>query len=183
MSRSVQLTEEARILEAILFMENDAVTIEKLVHITEYTELTISDAMQDLMAFYQSGNHGVELVQQGSEYQFLPSKDLWPQLKERYGKKIDKRLTRASLETLSIIAYSQPVTRKDVEAIRGVSSDTILRLLKEKELIRVVGYSDGPGRPSLYGTTTKFLKNFNLSSIASLPRLNDIDEERFQHEE
>ncbi len=75
------------------------------------------------------------------------------------------------------------MTRKDVEAIRGVSSDTILRLLKEKELIRVVGYSDGPGRPSLYGTTTKFLKNFNLSSIASLPRLNDIDEERFQHEE
>ncbi len=183
MSEINELSDEAQILEAILFLENDAMSIEKLAKSTHYTELSILDALHELIAFYHAHDHGIELIRQGDNYQFLPKKRLWPTLKEHYGKKIDRRLTRATLETLSIIAYSQPITRKEIESIRGVSSETILRILKDKDLIRVLGSKDSPGRPSLYGTTKNFLKNFNLSSIASLPRLNEIDEERFNEEE
>ncbi len=173
------LSEIARVVEAILFLENDPISLSHMAKVTGSTELDIAQALQEIEEYFSKSYHGIELTRRADEYQFLPKKDLWPNLKERYGKRIDKRLTKATLETLSIIAYSQPITRKEIEAIRGVSSDTILRILKEKELIKVTGYKEGPGRPSLYGTTKKFLKNFNLSSISSLPKLGEIDEERF----
>ncbi len=173
----------ARMVEAILFLETDSVTLEQLAKFSGYTILDVSQALTELTDYFRDSEHGIELVLRGSEYQFLPKKDLWPDLKERYARKIDKRLTRAALETLSIIAYSQPITRKEIEAIRGVSSENILRILKDKDLIRITGTKEGPGRPALYGTTKKFLKNFNLSSISSLPKLSEIDEERFLLEE
>jgi segregation and condensation protein B len=104
-------------------------------------------------------------------------------LRACYGKKVDRRLSRAALETLSIIAYAQPVTRRDIENIRGVSSDSIVRLLREREYIRVVGRKDVPGHPSLYGTTKKFLFEFNLPSISALPQLSEIDRMRFTQDE
>lgn len=173
------LSEEAQIIESILFLENDSVSLEKLVKLTGFTELAIGDAVADIRQFYEGHSHGIEISEQYNTYQFLPKKHLWPALKEHYGKRIDRRLTRAALETLSIIAYSQPITRKEIESIRGVSSDSILRILKEKDFIFTSGHKDSPGRPSLYSTTPKFLKNFNLKSISSLPRLSDVDEERF----
>ncbi|MDD3941563.1 MAG: SMC-Scp complex subunit ScpB, partial [Sphaerochaetaceae bacterium] len=99
------------------------------------------------------------------------------------GKKVDRRLSKAALETLAIIAYSQPVTRRDVENIRGVASDNIVRLLREREYIKVVGRKDVPGHPCLYGTTKKFLFEFNLPSISALPKLSEIDQVRFTTDE
>ena len=84
------------------------------------------------------------------------------------------------METLSIIAYSQPVTRVDIEGIRGVSADNMIRLLLEKELIKEVGKKDVPGKPTMYGTTKEFLKVFNLNSISDLPKLSEEEKERFE---
>lgn len=176
------LSETGQLLEAILFLENEAISIDKLSRITSLTELDVSAALNELGEFYASSSHGIELSRIGEDFQLVPKKHLWPELKERYGKRIDRRLTKAALETLSIIAYSQPITRKEIDSIRGVSSDSILRLLKEKELIKISGYKEGLGRPALYSTTKKFLQNFNLSSISSLPRLSEIDQQRFLEE-
>ena len=87
------------------------------------------------------------------------------------------------MEALSIIAYAQPITRREVENIRGVASDNIIRLLKERDYIKVVGRKDIPGHPSLYGTTRKFLFEFNLPSIAALPQMSDLDRTRFSKDE
>jgi segregation and condensation protein B len=86
------------------------------------------------------------------------------------------------METLSIIAYSQPITRSEIESIRGVQADTMIRLLLEKELIRETGKKDVPGKPVQFGTTREFLKLFRLESIADLPKLNESEAERFELE-
>jgi segregation and condensation protein B len=103
-------------------------------------------------------------------------------LKERYGKKNEGKISRAAMETLAIVAYMQPVTRPEIEKIRGVSADNMIRLLLEKNLVREAGKKDIPGRPVMYGTTKEFLKNFGLSSIAELPKLGESDMEKFELE-
>ncbi len=109
-----------------------------------------------------------------------PKLELWDYLKDRYGKKNDNRLSRAALETLSIIAYSQPITKAEIENIRGVNADGMIKLLLSKDLIKVVGKKDAPGKPVQYGTTMEFLKFFKLKSIADLPKLDELNQERFE---
>jgi segregation and condensation protein B len=83
------------------------------------------------------------------------------------------------METLSIIAYSQPITRGEIESLRGVSADNMIRQLLERKMIKEVGRKDAPGRPSQFGTTREFLQHFGLESIADLPKLDEIEQERF----
>ena len=109
-------------------------------------------------------------------------KSYWENLREKYGKKNESRLSRAAMETLAIIAYSQPVTRAEVEAIRGVQADNMIRLLLEKDFIKEMGKKDIPGKPAQYGTTKEFLKVFRLGSIADLPKLEESEAERFELE-
>jgi segregation and condensation protein B len=110
----------------------------------------------------------------------VPKKDIWDVLKERYGNKNEGKLSRSALETLSIIAYSQPITRAEIEAIRGVSADNMIRLLAERNLIKEVGKKDAPGKPVQFGTTKEFLKFFRLNSISDLPKLEETESERFE---
>ena len=104
--------------------------------------------------------------------------------KEYYQKLCDiekeEGLTQSSLETLAIIAYSQPITRAEIEQIRGVGVDNMIRLLIERNLIKEVGKKEAPGRPTLFGTTKEFLKLFRLNSIAELPKLDEDEQERFE---
>jgi segregation and condensation protein B len=109
-----------------------------------------------------------------------PKREYWDNLKDRYGKKNDSRLSKAALETLAIVAYSQPVTRAEIEQIRGVSADNMIRLLMEKTLVRETGKKDAPGKPVQYGTTREFLKFFRLESIADLPKLSESENDRFE---
>ena len=113
----------------------------------------------------------------------VPKKELWESLKDRYGRKNEQKLSRAALETLSIIAYSQPVTRAEVESIRGVAADNMIRFLLERNLVKEVGKKDAPGKPVQYGTTKEFLKFFRLGSIAELPRLGELERDRFELED
>jgi segregation and condensation protein B len=87
------------------------------------------------------------------------------------------------METLSIIAYSQPITRQEIESIRGVSADGMIKLLLARNMIKEVGKKEAPGRPVQYGTTKEFLKLFRLASIADLPKMDELDQERFEPEE
>jgi segregation and condensation protein B len=101
-------------------------------------------------------------------------------LRHHYGKKTDEKMSRAALETLSIVAYSQPVTRIEIDSIRGVNSAGTLKVLLDRGFIRETGRKDTPGRPVQYGTTKEFLQLFGLASIADLPKLDEAERERFE---
>ncbi|MDD3903785.1 MAG: SMC-Scp complex subunit ScpB [Sphaerochaeta sp.] len=173
------LSVEARLTEAFLFLENEPVSLEKLMRMGDFSQEVATEALSELKEHYNLYMHGMDLVESQGAFQFVPSSDLHDRLKSCYGKRVDRRLSKAALETLSIVAYSQPVTRREIDNIRGVTSDTIVRLLREREYIKVVGRKDVPGHPCLYGTSRKFLYEFNLSSISALPKLSDIDRQRF----
>lgn len=177
------LSPNARLIEAILYLENEPQHVERLMRLTNLEKREVEDALSELQEYWATHMHGLELIESQEHYSFTPSFDLHQALRTAYGKKVDKRLSKAALETLAIIAYSQPVTRRDIENIRGVSSDGVIRILREREYISVVGKKQVPGYPSLFGTTKKFLFEFNLPSIGALPRLSDIDKERFSHSE
>jgi len=181
--RNEVLSPDARLVEVILFIENEPTSGDRIGRLTGLDATRVDIALKELATYWEEHMHGLDLIEANGAYTFLPSADLHGKLKECYGKKVDRRLSKAALETLSIIAYSQPVTRRDVENIRGVSSDSIIRLLKEREYIKVVGRKDVPGHPGLYGTTKKFLFEFNLPSISALPKLSEIDAARFTRDE
>ena len=162
------LSTEARLAEVILFLENEPLSLERLMRMTSLSEEGAKAALEEVKEHYARFLHGLDLVESQGVYQFLPSADLHDKLRS------------AALETLSIVAYSQPITRREIDNIRGVASDTIIRLLREREYIKVVGRKDVPGHPCLYGTSRKFLFEFNLSSISALPKLSDIDRQRFE---
>ncbi|MFA5698147.1 MAG: SMC-Scp complex subunit ScpB [Sphaerochaeta sp.] len=174
------LSDDARLLEVILFLENEPVSVEKLAKMTDLQEEVITAALAEIEEYYDTYRHGMSLFENHGAFQFLPSSDLHERLRSCYGRRVDRRLSRAAMETLSIVAYSQPITRREIDNIRGVSSDSIIRLLRDREYIKVVGRKDVPGHPCLYGTSRKFLFEFNLNSIAALPKLSEIDQERFE---
>jgi segregation and condensation protein B len=175
----IRLEREAAIVETVLFLESEPLDETALARITGLSKDIVEKALEIMVEEYAAPSHGLEPIQSGGGWILAPKAEYWESLKERYGKKNDSRLSRAALETLSIIAYSQPITRAEIEAIRGVSADGMMRFLLEKELIKEVGKKEAPGRPVQYGTTREFLKYFKLGSIAELPRLDELERERF----
>ena len=176
----MNLEKEAALIEAIMFLESDPVSTKQLSRITSISEDIVAEALLQLKETLQDEHHGLELIEIGEGYQLSPKSELWAHLKERYGRKNDSRLSKAALETLSIIAYSQPVTRAEIENIRGVAAESMIKLLLHRKFIKTVGKKDVPGKPNQYGTTKEFLKAFRLSSIAELPKLDEENKERFE---
>ncbi|GMO26683.1 MAG: SMC-Scp complex subunit ScpB [Termitinemataceae bacterium] len=174
------MDKEAALIETVLYLESEPVEPKMLERITSLGENVIEAALEQLKEHYSSDNSGIELIKIGGGWTFAPKKEYWEQLKERYGKKNEAKLSRAAIETLSIIAYSQPITRSEIEAIRGVNADNMIRLLVEKDFIREIGKKEIPGHPAQYGTTKEFLRFFRLESIADLPRLDESEEIRFE---
>lgn len=179
----MKLTTEAALIEAILFLEVDPVDLGALTRISGLARDVVLTALSQIRDTYGEDYHGLELTELADGYTFAPKPLLADALKERYGRRNEARLSRAAMETLSIIAYSQPITRSEIENLRGVNADGMMRLLLARELVKEVGRKDAPGRPIQYGTTREFLKLFRLSSIADLPRLSEADQKRFAREE
>jgi len=175
-----KMEKESALIEAILFLETEPVDEAFLARTSGFSREVVDEVIELLKERYADESRGVELVQISGGWTLSPKKELWDSLKDRYGKKNDSRLSRAAMETLSIIAYSQPITRPEIEAIRGVSADNMIRLLVERGLIKEVGKKDIPGKPIQFGTTKEFLKFFRLNSIADLPRLDETESERFE---
>ncbi len=176
----MELIKEASIIETILFLENEPISKKNISRISGLAENIVEEAMPNIIKRFQSASHGIELIETSEGFSFSPKEEFWGILKEHYGKRNEEKLSRAAMETLSIIAYSQPLTKTEVENIRGVSADNMIRLLAKKGLIRDVGKKDVPGKPLLYGTTKEFLRVFKLSSIADLPKLNEQERDRFE---
>jgi len=171
------------LLEAVLFLENEPLDVPALARITGLSAEALQEALGSLQQLYGEPAHGLELVQIGGGYTFVPKQPFWEALKGRYGRRNEGKLSRAALETLSIIAYSQPTTRQEIESIRGVAADGMIKLLLSRNIIREVGKKDAPGRPIQYGTTKDFLKLFRLASIADLPKMGEADQEKFDADE
>lgn len=180
----IRLEKEAALLETVLFLESEPMDEAALSRASGLGIDVVERALELLVEVYRDGpHHGLEPIRSGGGWILAPKLEFWEALKDRYGRKSDSRLSRAALETLSIIAYSQPITRPEVEAIRGVSADGMVRFLLEKGFIKEVGKKDAPGRPVQYGTTRDFLKYFRLGSISDLPKLDDLERGRFDEDE
>lgn len=179
----MKLDTEVALVEAILFLEAEPVDLRSLERITRLSREVVLDALTQLREMLSAPEHGLELTEIADGYALAPKSDLAPALRERYGRKNDAKLSRAAMETLSIIAYSQPITRTEVENLRGVNADGMMRLLLSRSLIKEVGRKDAPGKPVQYGTTREFLKLFRLSTIAELPRLDEADRKRFARDD
>ncbi len=157
-------------LESLLFVSAEPVLPSQL---AEALEMSVADVEQGLKALEtELQSRGLRLQRHGGRVQLTTAPET-AELVERFlGLEATTRLSRAALETLAIIAYQQPVTRPQVDAVRGVNSDGVMKSLLSKVLIQEVGRADGPGRPILYGTTPDFLQHFGLTSLSELPPLN-----------
>ncbi len=144
---------------------------------TNFEEAEISSAIDELMQRYLDEKYAIEIVEIGGGFRFMTKGAYHLTLSTFLRQNSHKKLSKAALETLSIIAYKQPVTKTEIELIRGVNSDFSVQKLLDKELIEIFGRSDGPGRPLLYNTTAKFMDYFGIKSMEELPKLKDIEPE------
>lgn len=172
--------QQSRLLEAILFLEAEPQSAARLARLTGLAAGAVRAAVAQVQRRFADSEHGVQVLDVAGGYTLVPKPELWPWLRPHYGRLSQGKMSRAALETLAIIAYSQPVTRSEIESIRGVSPDAMIRILGERDLICEVGRKDVPGRPIQYGTSAEFLRLFGLSSIADLPKLADVDRARFK---
>jgi len=179
---SETLHKETALIEAILYMESAPIEEAALSRISGLSKEMVKETLDRLDERYALAESGVELSRIGGGVMISPKREYWESLKDRYGKNNDGKISRAAMETLAIIAYSQPITKAEIKGFRGVTPDNMLHLLLEKGFIREVGKKDVPGKPVQYGTTKEFLKQFRLNSIADLPKLNAIDVDRFELE-
>ena len=164
------MTELAKIIEAILFVSGEPVQLGAVVRALEVTELEVSAAADELASDYDYNRRGICLKRFGSHIQLSTRPDYAPQI-EKLLQPIQKQsLSQAALETLAVVAYKQPVTRLDIEAVRGVKCDYSVQSLMNKGLIEEVGRKETLGRPILYGTTDAFLSHFGLTSLEDLPQ-------------
>lgn len=172
----------AQHIESLIFSAERPITIQEIksslenLFETKFKITKIEETVEGLKTRYADESYSFEIVSINNGYQFL-SKGTYHNTIGTYLKlNTKKRLSRAALETISIIAYKQPTTKSELEKIRGVSCDYTIQKLLEKELVAIVGRSDSPGRPLLYGTSDKFMDYFGLKSLKDLPKLKDFKE-------
>jgi len=167
-------------VEALIFASEAAVSADELIaslkaaHGWELTREDITDAIGRIKEKYITEDFSFELNEIAGGYEFLSKKEFHAAIHVMLQLKEKKRLSTAALETLAIIAYKQPITKPELEQIRGVSCDYSIQKLLEKDLIVISGKSDGPGKPILYATSKNFMDHFGLRSVKDLPKLKDI---------
>ena len=162
-------------LEAVLFLAREPLSTRKLAKLGKLADGTEARTLLKQVARrYELRGRALQLVELAGGFQLLTRPQLAPWLSRLHGEAHDVRLSAPALETLSVVAYRQPVVRAEIEAIRGVQCGEILRVLMERDLLRIVGRADELGRPFLYGTTKKFLQVFGLKRLDQLPPVDQI---------
>ena len=170
-------------IEALIFATNEPITLKDIkICIEQSLEISIKKIelellLEEIKSKYAADTFVFEPVEIAGGYQFLSKNKFHETIGTHLKLKSKKRLSRAALETLSIIAYKQPVTKVDMEKIRGVNCDYAVSKLLDKELVSILGRSDRPGRPLLYGTSPKFMNYFGIKDISDLPKLKDFQPE------
>lgn len=170
------------IIEAVLFAMGDSVEMSKLTHVLEMDSKEIKKLIEEMNEKYKEENKGITIVELEDSYQLCTKPELYEYLIKVAKAPRKYVLSDTLLETLSIIAYKQPVTRLEVEKIRGVSCDHAVNRLLEFDLIQELGRLDAPGRPLLFGTTEEFLRTFGVKSLGDLPTMNSEQIEDFKHQ-
>lgn len=164
------------ILDSLLFVADGPLTVQRLTEVIETVEKRqIVEALEELRSELETNRRGIRLVEVAGGFQLRTAKENGDWIKRLLGGR-PPRMSRATLETLAIVAYKQPITRAEIEAIRGVDVDGVLSTLMERRLVRAVARKDVPGRPFLYGTTPEFLELFNLKDLSHLPTLKEMQE-------
>lgn len=169
--------EKKSILEIILFLSGEPITISMLKEVTQLPETEIKRLIQELIVQYREGNRGLLIVEIANGYQMVTNPEFAEWVRKFKSTQFASRLSMPALETLAIIAYKQPIIKAEIEQIRGVSSDSAIKTLLERRLIKVMGRKDVPGRPFLYGTTREFLQYFGLKDLTELPTLRELTKE------
>jgi len=173
------------IIEAALMVSGQTLTLTSLQNLFSEDERPDNTEIKQILEKIKErhGDSGIELVEVASGYRLQAKAELSPWLSKLWHER-PPRYSRAFLETLSIIAYKQPVTRAEIEEIRGVTvSSNIMKTLQEREWIRILGFKDTPGKPAIYGTTKEFLNYFNLKSLTELPSLAEFKDIETQESE
>jgi segregation and condensation protein B len=174
------------IIEALLFATDEPLTVSQIIDIfgileegekpKKVTPEAVLGAVEELNREYAAGNRALHVVKVAGGYQFATKPEFGIWLGKMVKEKSKRKLSVSALESLAVIAYKQPVTKPEIEAIRGVNADYVLHSLLERGLVTIVGRAATPGRPLLYGTTAAFLKHFGINDLSDLPRPREIDE-------
>ncbi len=155
-------------IEALLFVANEPLSVKIIAEILERSPYDVEVLLKEIKADCEKEERGFCLLEVAGGYSFVTRPEYAPYI-EKLVKPRLSTLTQAALETLAIVAYKQPITRSEIDEIRGVKSDRALNTLVERTLIQEIGRKEGPGRPIVYGTTKDFLKHFGLKNLEELP--------------
>lgn len=170
------------IIEAVLFTMGDSVPIEKIASVLEIQKDEARAILQQMILRYDQEDRGIQIIELDGSYQMCTKKQMYEYLIKIASQPKKQILTDVLLETLSIIAYKQPITKLEIEKIRGVSSSHAVNKLVEYELVCELGRLDAPGRPLLFGTTETFLRSFGVNSLDELPKMEPERVEEFRQE-
>ncbi len=179
----MRLSELEAVVESLLFISGEAVPLSAIAQTIEMDKATAKAIIHTLADKYESEKRGIRIVELDGSYQMCTAGECFEYIRNMYKSPNRQGLTQALLETLAIIAYKQPITRAQIEEIRGVSAEHAVSKLVEKKLVCEVGRMDSPGKPIMFGTTNEFLRYFGFKSIKELPPLGDIQEGQVQHEQ
>lgn len=165
------MEERKAVIEALLFLSEEPVALAKIAAGLDLSRETVQGLLEELQQDLVEQRRGLRIFEVAGGYQIGSAPELAPYLEEAVGEEESGQLSNAALETLAIIAYRQPLTRLEIEEIRGVRCEHILENLIKRKLIQISGRKDGPGRPLIYKTTSDFLKYFGLKDLKELPPL------------
>lgn len=162
-------------LEALLFASEKPLTIEQARACLDNLDgAAVRKVIEDLKSEYEQANRGIRIIEVAGGFQMMTAANFAPFLKKLFKERHVERLSKPALETLAIIAYKQPLTRIEIELLRNVNVDGVMKSLEDKNLIRITGRKKSPGRPFVYGTTKQFLEYFGLKSLDDLPEMEDF---------
>ncbi|OAA83329.1 SMC-Scp complex subunit ScpB [Clostridium ljungdahlii] len=162
------------IIESLLFVSGEPLTLKQIASIIKLSGKRTKDLLKDMAVKYRQKSRGIKILNSDDKYSLVTKTENSYYVEELLGNNSRQSLSQASLETLAIIAYKQPITRIDIDEIRGVKSDRAISTLVERELIKENGRLSVPGRPILYGTTEEFLKYFGLENINEIPSIEEF---------
>lgn len=169
-------------IEAILFTAGESVEVSRIAKAIGHDSQTTKKIIRNMMLKYQAADRGIQIIELDNSFQMCTKQEYYEYLVEIALQPKKAVLTDVMLETLSIIAYKQPVTKQEIEKIRGVKCDHAVNKLVEYNLVQELGRLDAPGRPILFGTTEEFLRNFGVQSTEDLPAINPVKLEDFKAE-
>lgn len=159
------------IIESLIFASSEPVTSKTIGEIVGISEHTVRQIIIDLMEEYQRNKRGIQIYEVANGFQFCTNPECAPYIEKLQKVPRNVGLSQAAIETLAIVAYKQPITKAEIEALRGVSAESAITTLIDKGLIEEAGRKDSPGRPIMYRTTKGFLKYFGLNDLSELPKI------------